>query len=349
VGHRPFVSPPGPARSVPQLREPAPAQRIPSRGTWPRLRGQADRVQEAPEPEFEAFAGFEAFFDDEQWLNDLEPGFPDLGREVGDRRQARTGETSRRADSPAPRRSQYSGRSAGPRRERVTPQMRRPLVPPPGPARSVPQSREPAPAQRTPSPGTWPRLRSQAGRRREAPEPEFETFAGFEDFFDDEQWLNDLEPGFPDLGREVGDRRQARTGETSRRAHTPAPRRVICKIRDMDREHPPSWIAWLFAMVIPMFVAYPITSQSPPQPVQPNVLQPSGDPFIPDPDLLRALVGELSLQQRVELASGKLSLREVELATDRLSPHDRLGLALDGLSESELYEFMQLFANIQGM
>jgi hypothetical protein len=101
-------------------------------------------------------------------------------------------------------------------------------------------------------------------------------------------------------------------------------------IRRVDREHPPSWAAWLAGLLIPMVM--PIsgilglnTPSSPPPRPTPVVRESTDPPLLPppDPDLVRTIVGQLSPQaleglspqQRIERA------QQVFIEINEMFPH----------------------------
>jgi hypothetical protein len=164
--------------------------------------------------------------------------------------------------------------------------------------------------------------------------------------------------------------RQAATpaAERARRGATPAVGRVkqgtrfrhlVRKAHGTYHEHPPSWGAWLAGIIIPVMIPLGnLFGQSPPpaRPVEmPVVVHESSDPPVPglrspvqmvpnsgdDPELLQTFVNGLSLRQRVSLALGTLTADEAGEMLNMLTPQERFGLALDGISEQQLPEFKQ--------
>jgi hypothetical protein len=99
---------------------------------------------------------------------------------------------------------------------------------------------------------------------------------------------------------------------------------VADKFRDVGRRHPPSWGAWLSGMLIPplvqfgsFFGAAPPTLP-PPEPVvvaQP-LYAPVNPPDLPDPKVLREILGQLSPKEVHRLSPQALAMRTQRVSTE---------------------------------
>jgi hypothetical protein len=143
-------------------------------------------------------------------------------------------------------------------------------------------------------------------------------------------------------------------------------RRGVHRAHDWVHEHPPGWGAVVAGIIIPVVIPLnTLFGQGPPPPKpieQQIVIQESGEPPIPhpefrdqtvpgsedDPRLMQTFVTQLSMQQRAELALGKLSDQGAGYFLNALTPEERFGLAVKGLSGQQLPQFKeQVFSEVQ--
>lgn len=132
-------------------------------------------------------------------------------------------------------------------------------------------------------------------------------------------------------------------------------RRMLGRAHEWIHEHPPGWGAFVAGILIPVVIPLNVIfGQSPPAPEpfkQQIIIQTSGEPPTPDPQrkastsgddprLMETFVNQLSLQQRAELALGKLQGEGLAGEfLNELEPAERFGLAIKGLSNQEIPQF----------
>ena len=134
------------------------------------------------------------------------------------------------------------------------------------------------------------------------------------------------------------------------------PRRMLGRAHDWIHEHPPGWGAFVAGILIPVVIPLNAIFGSPPapEPKQQIIIQTLGEPPRPDPEfpqrkasisendpsLMKTFVDQLPLQQRAELALGKLQGEGLAGEfLNELNPAERFKLAMIGLSDQEIPQF----------